>query len=103
LKRTTYVIRDGKAVPKHLAAPLTKRGPRSHLPTPGVISDTMPETLHPANGQHYTSKAKFRAESAARGLTEVGNEVFPERQEIPVDGPTVAEDIARAYDQLASE
>lgn len=99
MARGTYVMRDGQLVPKHLAAPLQRRGPQSDLPRPMVISDTLDDMVHPATGQRYTSKKKFRDETRARGLTEVGNEAFPVRQ-----GPTEAEtrqeiqrEIAEAY------
>lgn len=101
-KRGTYVLRDGVLVRKELAAPLQQRGPRSGLPRPHYISDSLPDIVHPSNGKIYSSKAAFRAETHARGLTEVGNEKFPARTEVAVEGPSVAEDIARTYDSLAS-
>jgi hypothetical protein len=99
MARGTYVMRDGQLVPKHQAEPLQRRGPRSALPMPMVISDTLDDVVHPATGERYASKKKFRDETRARGLTEVGNEAFPVRQ-----GPTEAEtrqeiqrEIAEAY------
>ena len=50
-----------------------KRERRSRF-VKGVISDTMPAVVHPSNGRMYDSKSAFRAETRARGLTEVGNE-----------------------------
>jgi hypothetical protein len=47
--------------------------PKSDLPMPHVISDTMPPTEQ-VDGKFYTSKAKFRAMGRSLGLTEVGNE-----------------------------
>ena len=41
-----------------------------------VISDTMDLMVHPSNGKYYDSKSRFRAETRARGLTEVGNETI---------------------------
>lgn len=41
---------------------------------PNVISDTMPETRHMADGQYYTSKSKFREATKAAGCVEIGNE-----------------------------
>lgn len=46
---------------------------RSDLPTPHVISDTMPPTEQ-VDGKFYTSKREFRAVGRALGLVEVGNE-----------------------------
>lgn len=99
----TYVWRDDKWVPKALAGPSPQpRGPRSALPVPHYISDALPDVVHPSNGKVYTSKAAFRAETAARGLVEVGNEDFAPRQEVPIDGPSLAEDIGRAHELLSA-
>lgn len=46
----------------------------SNRPNFGVIEDTMDETWHPSNGQHYTSKSEFRKVTKAFGGEEVGNE-----------------------------
>jgi hypothetical protein len=50
-----------------------KRPPRSALPMPFVISDSM-EPTEQVDGKFYTSKRQFRAVGRARGLTEVGTE-----------------------------
>jgi hypothetical protein len=47
--------------------------PRSDLPLPYIISDTM-EPTEQVDGVFYTSKRAFRAVGRALGLTEVGNE-----------------------------
>jgi len=47
--------------------------PRSDLPTPMVISDTMPPTEQ-VDGVFYESKSAFRAVGKQLGLIEVGNE-----------------------------
>lgn len=101
MARASYVIRDGKLVPKHMATPLQHRGPRSGLPRPHVISDTI-ELRHPSNGKIYQSKKAFRDETRARGLTEMGNEAFP-AERVPTDAEVareVAGDIAEAYDAI---
>lgn len=105
MARGTWVMRDGKLVPKHLAPPLTPKGERSALPIPYVISDNLGGIhglVHPSTGQRYDSKARFRAETEARGLTEVGNESFPVNK-----GPSEREQreevgraIADTYDAL---
>ena len=41
----------------------------------GVIRDEMDATVHMADGQIYTSKAKFREATRAYGCVEVGNEI----------------------------
>lgn len=40
-----------------------------------IIIDDMPRTQHPSNGKFYTSKKKFRDETRARGLVEVGDQM----------------------------
>jgi hypothetical protein len=50
--------------------------PRSDLPTPMVISDTM-DPVEQVDGNFYTSKSAFRAVGRSLGLTEVGNEKIP--------------------------
>src|SRR5207344_1982664 len=47
--------------------------PKSDLPMPNVISDTMPPTEQ-VNGKFYESKSAFRRVGRQLGLTEVGNE-----------------------------
>jgi len=102
----TYVWRDGKWIDKRLAPPPAPPAARSELPIPMYISDKIGDGIngmwHPATGEWIDSKAKFRAETAARGLTEMGNEAFPVNR-----GPTeaeikaeVARDIADTYDQI---
>lgn len=70
--RGTFVIRDGKCVPKHEAPPLSDDR-RSHLACPMVIGDAMPMTAH-VDGNSYDSKSRFRAVTRAHGLTEMGND-----------------------------
>ena len=65
---TTYVYRNGELVEKHLAAPKGIGFVR------GVISDSIPDMVHPANGKRYDSKSSFRKVTKAHGYIEVGNE-----------------------------
>lgn len=65
MSRSTYVLRNGELVEKHLAAPLT---PRAH----SVISDTMDDTWHPATGRLMDSKSGFRRVTKSHGYEEVG-------------------------------
>lgn len=62
---------------------------RSPLASPMVIRDNIGGIRglrHPATGEYIDSKSQFRAETRARGLTEMGNEAFPVKRE-----PTEAE------------
>ena len=67
---TTFVYRNGKLVDKATAPP---KG-YSDAKVSGVISDIMPETRHMADGNYYTSKAKFRQATKDAGCVEVGTE-----------------------------
>jgi hypothetical protein len=111
MARASYVMRGGRLVPKHLAPPLEHqaRGPQSELACPHYISDKIGDGVdglwHPVTGEWMDSKSKFRAETEARGLTEMGNEPFPERRvqteaELRAE---VAKEIAETYDRIAAE
>lgn len=63
-----------------------------------IASDTMEPLRHMSNGQMYDSKSRFRAETRARGLTEVGNEKWPDRQ-IARNSP-VAPEMKRLVDRV---
>ena len=61
---TTYVIRDGELVEKHLAEPIDA----FHY-----ISDHMEPLLHHAAMRRIDSKSEFRRETKAHGCVEVGD------------------------------
>ena len=61
--------------------------PKSSLPMPNVISDTMPPTEQ-VNGKFYESKSAFRRVGRSLGLTEVGTAKLPPKKRIL---PTSAE------------
>lgn len=94
---TTYVMRKGKLVPKHLAEPL-----HTASSAPSVISDTMDATRHMATNKHYTSKSEFRKATKAAGCIEYGNEtatLLKPRTPVKLDPGKRREDIKRAiYD-----
>ena len=93
---TTYVMRNGKLVEKHLAEPL-------HVdPKFYVISDTMDATRHHADGRVYDSKAQYRAVTRAHGCIEIGNEKpnTKPRQPIKLDRAQRRDDIRRAVYEL---
>lgn len=90
---TTYVFRDGRLVPKQEAAPLR----RVH-----VISDTMAPAKHMGTGRVHDSKAKFRADTKAMGLDEVGTEPVRPSRRLEPDTHDIVNDIKRAIAELRS-
>lgn len=98
---TTYVLRDGELIEKHLAPPPIDTGPSSCFRM-NFISDTMEPTLHMATGRLHTSKAKFRADTRASGCVEVGDQKnYGKRKFVPkLDKRQRVEDIKRAIHQL---
>lgn len=94
--RGTFVLRDGKLVPKHLAAPLTELN-RSSLPSPMLIRDGMDSTWNPVNGQHYDSKRAYEKAVRAAGCEIVGNEKLKAspRPELPDPVHDVVQAIAQ--------
>lgn len=91
----TYVYRDGELVEKHLAGPLFGTGPRSSLPMPMVISDTMDAVRSMADGKYHDSKSHLRKTYKDRGYTEIGNEA--PRTNAPVERPNVKNDLMKGY------
>lgn len=96
--RETYVIRDGKLVPKRLAAPLATTGA-----APFVISDLEP--YRAAAADKHTGKRpviggrrQHREFLQANGYTEVGNERMPQRREELSRGDRIS-DIKRAIER----
>lgn len=94
-KTGTWVYRDGKLVPKHKAAP------RGLKPVRGVISDYLPDLIHPQTGKRMDSKSEFRKITRAKGGVEVGNEKLVDRRyESGMDSNTRKADIAQAIREL---
>lgn len=96
---TTYVMRNGKLVDKRTAPP--KEG--IHGSAVFVISDEMSATRHMADGQMYTSKAKFRQATRAAGCVEVGTEtktLLTPRKPIELDRGQRREAIQQAIHQI---
>ena len=95
---TTYLYRNGKLVPKHLAEPLVTASA-----APNVISDIMDPTRHMANNKMYTSKSQFRAATKAAGCVEIGNEtatLLKPRKPATLDRGQRRDDIRRSIYQL---
>lgn len=94
-RRTTYVIRNGELVEKHLAPPL--HAPRT---APNVISDHMAPTKHMATGKVTDSKSAFRAMTRTAGCVEVGTDPAGRRPPPPRELPSMAPYVERAIAQL---
>ncbi len=90
---TTFVIRNGKLIEKHLAPP-RHSGDKSHY----VISDTMDAMRHPITGKFMDSKSKFREITRANGCVEVGNEKMRDTRQLDPVG--IKWDIAHALREL---
>jgi hypothetical protein len=64
MTRETYVIRDGKLVPKRKARPLNAG--------PSFVPDIQPFTT--TDGVEITSRSQLRAYEIANGVRQVGND-----------------------------
>lgn len=95
---TTYVIRNGQLIDRNEAPPLVQIFGLG----PAVISDTMSETRHMANGRYYTSKTEFRKATKAAGCVELGNDssLLKPRKPVPLDRRKRRDDIKRTIHEL---
>jgi len=75
--------------------------PRSDLPMPMVISDTM-EPTEQVDGKFYTSKRAFRAVGRANGLVEVGTEKLTAKR-VRTSGTRAAAEARRTAVKTALE
>lgn len=66
---TTYVLRDGKLIEKHLAPPPSGA---LHI-THGVMPDIRPFVTQ--DGKEITSRASLRAYEQANGIKQIGNDM----------------------------
>jgi hypothetical protein len=78
-------------------------GPRSSLPFPMVLSDTMEPVQSQLDGRMYDSKSSLRATYKDAGVLEIGND--PARFKTPekpkVDRKAIRESIMRAKARLS--
>lgn len=104
--RDTFVMRNGRLVAKRFAPPLVQSTDARVY----VIGDVMEPIKHPGSGRVYDSKARFRADTRALGLVEVGNDPAGKR-DIGHHGrmangwgnqASVANDVKRAIQELRS-
>lgn len=70
---TTYVLRDGKLIERHLAPPLVF-GARSDLPTPMIIRDGLDDVVNPIDGKPYSSKSAYYRTVRQAGCEIAGND-----------------------------
>ena len=98
MPRETYVYRDGKLIPKHLAPPLHEK----HAASAYVIGDSLDYTMNPADGRRYSSKSAYYKAVRAAGCEIIGNENpangVGQRPEMPDPG----EDVKMAIEKLES-
>lgn len=95
MTRGTYVMRNGKLVPKHLAPPK-----HSNAKMRQVISDDLGSDLEHhgyADGRQTASKSVFRRWTKEAGLEEKGNDRERPR---PMKDPDVRSDVAQAIQML---
>lgn len=100
--RWMYDPESGQVLPAHEVMrkkEIERARKRSSLEKPYVIGDCMDAIRHPSTGEFFESKSEFRKVTRSLGLTEVGNESFPEKKYEPL--PDLAQDISRAYDELS--
>ena len=96
----TYVFRDGKVIPKHLAPPLHPR----HGSGPMIISDFTEPVKSLVDGHRYSSKRQYRDHLRAHGCVEVGNDfnAMPQKNAPSGVDTNVAPAIAQAVEQVKS-
>ena len=92
MRREIFVYRAGRLVPKHEAEPLSR--PAGAY----VISDSMPEMLHPITQKPYESKSQFRRVTLAHGCVEVGNDAMRDTRRVDLGDRRA--DIRRAIQEL---
>ena len=90
--KTTYVIRDGQAVPKDEAVPLNAAFT--------VIGDAMDAVQHSVTGVTTDSKWAFRRMTRDAGCVEYGNDRVRAPRIRPPDG--LGQRIAQAMEMVSS-
>lgn len=105
MTRATYVLRDGKLVEKHLAAPLPAAGER-HGAGPMLIIDCY--SANPVrsivDGRPIASRAELREHNKRNGVVDVGNDpAFLEPRQPNVEPQGVEMDVKRAMHECGVE
>jgi len=80
-----------------------ERGPRSSLPFPMVLSDTMEPVQSQLDGRYYDSKSRLRATYKNAGVIEIGTDAarFKKPKKKRPDRKAIRESIERAKAKLS--
>lgn len=100
MARTHLILHPetGRLVPAHEY--IRPGGPRSSLPCPQVIGDTMEPVQSMLDGRMYDSKSVLRRTYRAAGVTEVGNDVKAQPAPKPKpDKHAIKASVAKAFSQ----
>ena len=98
MARETYVLRNGKLVPKLKASLLSS----TSLTRIHVISDTMAPVKHMGTGRIHDSKSRFRADTRAMGCEEIGTEPVRAHPRPEPSMHDIAMDVKKSIAQLRS-
>lgn len=101
MARATYVIRDGKLVERHLAAPHPLAGRRLGV-APYIRTDGMDALRSMADGRMYDSKSAYYASVRAAGCEIVGDDRHGFGRTPGYDLGGVEQDIKQSIEQLQS-
>lgn len=93
MSKSKYIWHDGRWVDVTHWKPAPRR-------TPYIIRDTMDHAQHPATGQYFDSKSRFREVTKAHGLIEVGNDSRNSRKPAEDQGKAITKAVAQAYEML---
>ena len=95
MTRTTYVLRDGELVEKHLAAPL-----HASADAPMIRPDGMAPIRSMADGGIYDSRSRYYASVRRAGCEIVGDDRAPFDRPSEIRPNGLARDIKIAVEQL---
>lgn len=96
-ERGTWVMRDGKLIPKHEAPPLNP----VHGRGPMIISGTIDHVLNMADGKRYTCKRSYEKAVRAAGCEIIGNEPVEKRANVYVpDRKEIRKDVVEAIQKV---
>lgn len=100
MARQSYVYRDGKLIPKHLAGPHPLSG-RPAGRGAHVIRDEMEPMKSMLDGKLYTSKRRYEAHVRSRGHDIVGNDTHYLTR--PGEMPDTSKSIDRVLQKTAQQ